>query len=116
MKVLMSAGASLMIGLWAYAGEISKSSYSSYFEWQSSDCYKPNAPMVFELDDFTRMQIESYLDNVKDYKRCVQNEAEADYSDAMEKLADAMDEGIEEANFDVDTDLRSLETTLMLLD
>lgn len=114
MKQLLALSILLGAAEVAQAGEVSKRAYSRNYEWESTDCYKPTVPMVFSLDEFTQMQIESYLDDVAEFKQCVEAEAESDFTEASRKIADAMQEGIDRAHSEVNSDLRSLETSIMM--
>lgn len=97
------------------AGEISKSSFSGGYSWETTECYKPSAPVIFEIDDNARMLVEMYLDDVESFKDCVQREGQRDYLAETSELSDAIEEGIEEAFSDVNRDLQDLELSLMLV-
>ena len=84
--------AALLIGF-SEAGDITKRSYSRHFEWESTDCFRPYAPIIFELDQSNRWQAENYINDVDTYITCVNNEAQTDYAEAQKKLAAAIEEG-----------------------
>ncbi len=107
MKTAMFGIVVCALGFGASAGEISKRTYSRYFEWESTECYKPTAPYIYKLDQYTRWEAENYVDEVEQYISCVEAEAQNDFFDAKRKLADAIEEGRDEAIADVQNDLDS---------
>jgi|GEM_PF-2703983 len=112
-KMLVLAGVIFFVPSLVDAGDISKRSYSRYFEWESSDCYQPSAPYIYELDEYNKWEAENYIDDVETYINCVESEAQDDYSDAIKKLASAIEEGrdetIDEAKSELNNFISSLE-------
>lgn len=98
MKNLVILTLALFIcGQWSFAGDVSKRSYSRYFEWESTDCSKPTAPFIYELDENNQWEAENYLNEVKSYISCLETEAQNDYDDARKKLIQAIEDGRDEA-------------------
>jgi len=87
------------------AGELSKRTYSTSFDWESSDCYKPIAPYIYELDEYNKWEAENYVDEVERYIGCVENEAQSDYEIFKKKMAAAIEDGRDEAITDVKFEL-----------
>ena len=79
------------------AGDITKRSYSRTFEWESTDCYKPSAPYIYELDEYNKYEAESYVSEVGSYIDCVNNEASSDYRDAQRRLLSGIEDGRDQA-------------------
>lgn len=81
----------------AFAGDITKRSYSRYFEWESTDCYKPSAPYIVELDNWGLSEAETYAAEVNSYINCLEQEAQSDYDEARKRLIEAIEEGRDQA-------------------
>lgn len=96
----------------ASAGELTKRTYSRYFEWESSECSKPSAPYIYNLDEYSRWQAENYVDEVERYISCVEAEAQRDYDDARKKMAAAIEEGRDDAIADAESELDSFISNL----
>lgn len=108
MKVWLGLIAACLVSSSASAGDLSKRSYSRSFEWESTDCRKPSAPFVYELDSFTRSTVESYLNDVRRYRACVVGEADSDYEAFRKLMAEAIEAGRDEVLSDVDSDVEDL--------
>lgn len=111
-KIVFLTSLVLLLGTPTFAGDVTKRSYSRYFEWESTDCYKPDAPYIFELDEFNRWEAENYIDEVENYINCVNDEASTDYDAALRKLADGIEEGRDDAISEVKRELDTFISSL----
>lgn len=108
MKMLyVGLGASLMISVEAFAGDLSKRSFSQYFEWNSTDCNLPTEPYIYELDESNKYLALSYIDDIEEYQDCVSREASEDYRENIKQLASAIEEGRDESIEDANEELAS---------
>jgi len=98
----------------SYAGDISKRSYSRYFEWESSECYMPSAPYIYELTESNKWEATNFVDEIQSYINCVSNEASEDYRSGVKKLAQGIEESRDEEIQSAEDELESFMSSLGL--